>query len=724
MSKIKLISMILLFCINLYAKENQALQIIAKNIESKGNIINASGDVLIFSPNYYASAKKVIYNKANKTLELFGNVNISKNNETISLSNYAFVDMEKEFKTASPVLLIDRKSEVWIDANNITKRKDLHLIKNAILSSCDCINPAWSLGFASGDYNTTKQWFNTYNNTLYIKDIPAWYFLIPLSPFMSTQNLVISYLLVNSPYVGFSTNTKRRSGLIKPQFGYSKSQGYLYDQPIFYAPALNYDFEYIPKIKSKRGSGHELKYRYKDSINSQLDITTGMFTERDDYFLEEKLINKKHYGWNLDYQKTKLFSQNTSNDGLNIDLQDMNDIEYKNTKHKQDNIASDKIIKSEISYYYNTDQYYFDTKVQKFTDIYTGDDSKVFQIAPQIQVHKYSNKLLKFNQFSSSFDFKFKNKTRISGISAQIAEFFVPVNYSKYLINNYINISFTEQLKFKNIDYKYTNKYTNAYNFTNKHIIAISSDLLKPYDSYIHTFNINSTFTKIDTINKSDDLYGINSNDNELSSFTNSKSLDNINLELNQNFYSKSTLKNIVNHRINQIIVDDNKSNILGNLENELNVYIQNASISNNFLYNHDDKMIIKSTYALKYKKDSLFGDIDYSYIIDKNTTTNSYKNEKPNKSITVQMGDRVLKYYTIKYKEQYDITNNIIKLKEYSLNINKKCWEFDLRLIDTLIASATTDQRAKRQDVIYAIITLKPLITLKQKYIQDERKE
>ena len=724
MHKIKIISIILFFCINLYAKEEQSLQIIAKNIEVKGDIIDASGDVLIFSPHYYISAKKVIYNKKRSTLELFGNVNISKNNEAVSLSNHAFIDVKNEIKTASPVLLIDKKSSVWIDSNEVTKKSDLHIIKDATLSSCDCINPAWSIGFKSGDYNTTDQWINLYNNTLYIKDIPAWYFLIPLAPYISTQNLIMSYLIVNPPYAGFSTNTKRRSGLLKPQVGYSKSQGYLYEQPIFYEPALNYDFEYIPKIRSKRGVGHELKYRYKDSKSSQLNISTGIFTERDDYFTNENLINKEHYGWNVDYKRTNLFSSSKSSDGLNISLQDMNDIEYKNTKYEQKTISSDKIIKSEITYFYNTNNYYFDTKLQKFNDIYTGDNSVVFQTLPQLQVHKYSNKLFSFDDISSSFDFKFNNKTRTTGIGAQISELNVPINYSTYFLDDYINLSFTEQFAFKYIDYKNTNNFTKAYNLTNKHILSISSDLLKPYDSFIHTLNVNTTLTKVNNIKQTDDLYGINSTNTELSSFTNSNSLDNMSLSINQNYYSKKSLKNIVNHKMTQTIVDNNNSNVLGNLENEINIYFDNASISNRILYNHDDNMIIKSTYALKYKKEELFGNLDYSYIIDKNSVTNSYKDEEPNKSFTFEIGNKVLKYYTIKYKEQYDITNNIIKLKEYSLNINKKCWELDLKLTDTLIASATTNQKARRQNIIYATLTLKPLVTLKQKYIQDEREE
>lgn len=42
------------------------VQILAENLNNKGDIVKASGDVLIFSPTYYITAKEVIYNKKDK----------------------------------------------------------------------------------------------------------------------------------------------------------------------------------------------------------------------------------------------------------------------------------------------------------------------------------------------------------------------------------------------------------------------------------------------------------------------------------------------------------------------------------------------------------------------------------------------------------------------------------------------------------------------------------
>jgi len=723
----KLFSIIFLLLISLQlnAKDDNSMQIIAKNIIVENNIIKANGEVLIFSPQYYITTKRAVYDKINRKMELYGNVNISKNNEQITLSNYAILDFKNEINVASPILLIDQKSDIWIDAKHVKKDKDVNILKDATLSSCDCYEPDWSFGFSNGDYNTSKEWINTYNNTFYIKGIPAWYFLLPiaaLAPHVPLEHFVLSYLLVNPPYLGFSTSNNRETGLLKPKVGYASGQGYIYAQPMYYAPALNYDFEYIPQRRTIRGSGHELKYRYKDSISSRLDISIGSFTESDNYYEEEKLINKEHFGWNVDYTRKSLFSNKNSNDGLLIELQDMNDIEYKNTKYAIEDESSEKVIKSEIKYFYNTQKYYFDVNLLKYDDIVTGDDSEVYQTMPKVKLHKYSDKLTPFDKISYSLDIKSQRKTALDLISANTNEILLPINYNTYFFDKYLSVNFTEQIKFKNIDYfNDENIYNDANYLTNSSILSLSTDLLKSYKSFIHTLNFTTSFTSSNSLYKKGDLYGINSDDSKLASFLNTKNLDNINLSINQNFYLKNKF-NVLNHKINQSIFNDNGSNTFGNLENELTFNFDKGSISNRLLYNHDERVLIKSTVAFKYKNENFSTNVDYSYILDKDSTTLMYKDSTANKSVTADISDKFFKYYTLTFKEQYNISDNIIDLKEYSATINKKCWDFTLKLSDKLVARATTSQNAIRQNIIYATITLKPLVQFEQTYIEDER--
>lgn len=723
-----LVSLLFSFIIstNSYAIEEETVQIIANTIDTNGSIINARDDVLIFSPSYYITAKRAIFDKDKNTLELFENVNISQNNQMVSLSQYAFLDMTNEINKAMPVLLIDKTSKIWINATKIEKKSDLNILNDATISSCECYNPAWSIGFTSGDYNTTDQWINTYNNTLYIKNIPAWYFALPIVPYATMSQLVATYLMLKPPYVGFSTNRNRRTGLLKPKFGYGSEEGWFYIQPIYYAPQDNFDFEYIPQIRTLRGDGHEVTFRYQDSAYSRFDISSGIFREKDSYFKKKNLINNEHYGWDLQYNRTHLFSNSNSSDGLKVTMQNMNDVEYLNTKYNKTTTSTSKLIKSQIKYFYNTNSYYLDMDMQYYNDISKQNNDDVMQVLPKIQLHKYSKSFI-FDRLASSIDIKYDRKTRIKGIGANTSNISVPLSYNVHLLNKFLSLSFTEQLNLTNIEYTNVNGYNDGRLLENKHIISADIDLLKPYTSTIHTVHFNSTFTKPNIIKTKGNIYGINSEDSILSLFPVTKSKKNINFNINQSIYNKKDLKSIINHKINQAIVyDANNTSKLANLENELTFFYNYGSLSNRFLYNHDDDMIISSTYSFKFKKDNFFTNIDYSYSKDKtNIPANfSYKDLPDLKSITGHIGNKVLKYYTISYKEQYDIVKKLSNIKEYGLAIDKKCWKLDLKLADNLVAAATNTNRARRQNIVYATITLKPLISVAQVYIQDEREE
>jgi len=727
MKLIKYIFVFLIFVSFLYAKNKspQSLQILAEHITTNNQIINAKDNVLVFSKEYYISANKIKFDKNTRVLEMFGNVNISKSDGTVTLSENAILDLKNDLKTANDILLIDNKSNIWINAKHISKNKNKNIINNAVISSCDCIDPAWSIAFKKGEFDTKKQWISSYKNTLYIKDIPAWYFLVPAIPFVAPEHLILSYLLTNPPYIGFSTNKKRTTGLLKPLIAYSSIEDFSYYQPIYYAPALNYDFEYIPKIFLNRGYGQELKYRYVNTKNSKLTLSMGKFYEKDSYVKEYNLINNNHYGWNLDYIHNNLFSSNKSTDGLLISLQDMNDIEYKNTLYENyDSAASTtKIIESKLKYYYNTDKLFTNINLIKYKDITLSNNDEVFQLMPQIQLHRYSGNILNKNTILSSLDIKFDSKDRKEGVGANITQVNIPFNINSYFFDKYISLDYTKNINYRNIKYLNVNNYDDANYLIHSDIITLSTDLLKQYKSFIHNINFSAIYKNQHEVYTKGDINGLTTDDINLKSFEITEEQDNINISISQNFFTNKK-QDIFNHKINQILLKENNTFILGNLENEIKLYFNNGSISNRFIYNQKENMIINNAYTLSLKKDDLNLKIDYSSIINKDEVTDLYSDGINNKSVSLDLSDKIYKYYTLKYNEKYDITRKIATSKRYGLRINKKCWDLDISYANNIIATATLNQKAIRQKIIYASITLKPIVTLEQKYIKDEREE
>jgi len=678
--------------------KDENIQILAEKLEIINNVVNASGNVVVYSPNYYITANRLLYDKVNEKLELFDDVNIIQNNEIISYSQYIFIDIKKDINNFKPMLVLDNTNKIWFNAKNGLKVKETFDLKDSTLSSCDCEDPAWSINFGSGDFNTEKQWINTYNTTLHIKDVPILYI----------------------PYFGFPTDDTRRTGLLPPTIGYSKTEGLIYAQPIYYAPQSNYDFEYIPQVRLKRGSGHALKFRYADSLYSKLNIETAIFKEKADYQKSANLTNDKHYGWNLDYKRTKLLSKSANNsDGLSIKFEDMNDIDYLNTLYNSSNRSNkDKFLESKIKYFYNTNDYYGDIEVNKFNDISKENNDEVMQKIPTINLHKYSSGIFN-NLLTTSVNINSNRKTRKVGVSGNTTELYIPINYHTYLFDEYLNFSFTEQISYTNIEYK-NSDYKDANFAENNHVLSLYSDMIKPYKNIIHSMGFNITYTDANTFKKSGDIYDVNDPFTaNLSSFPISQTSKNISLGFSQSIYNKSTLKEIVNHKMSQSYVYNNNLSSYEkyDFQNDLTYSYDYGTLSNRLVYNYLLKGLTSSSITLKFSKENYFANIYYGYLKNKDTL-------EEEKTINYDLGFTFMKHYTTSYKEEYDLLNNINKKREYIFNIDDKCWAVNFKLIDSLIASdTTTSENSTRQKIVYVEFDLKELFQINQKYKLDSRK-
>jgi len=691
-----------LFCATLVlankSMKDDNIQILAKNLEIKDNIVNASGEVIVYSPNYYITANRLIYDKLNARLELFENVNIIKNDEVVSYSEYMFIDINKDINNFKPMLILDKTNKIWFNAKNGLKEKDTYDLKDSTLSSCDCVDPAWSISFSSGDMNTTKQWINTYNTTLYIKNFPVFY----------------------TPYFGFPTDDTRRTGLLPPTIGYSKSEGLIYAQPIYYAPKLNYDFEYIPQIRNQRGYGNTLKYRYTDSLYSTLKIEGGMFQEKDKYVNEMNLKNERHSGWDLEYERTKLFSKKNTSDGLLIKYTDMNDVDYLDTHPDTDSEeTTDQFVESTAKYFYNTNSYYGDVEVKLYNDLKEDNNDEVLQTLPKVNLHKYSDGFFD-NTFTSSVDLTSTRESREIGVGANTTNIYIPIGYHKYLADEFLNFSFTEEINYTNIVYLNTDNYEDANYGENNHVFSLYTDLVKPYDSFIHTTNFGISYTDSNTFKTSGDIYNASdSTTADLSPFAITQTAKNIALSLNQSFYDKSSLKEIVNHKINQSYEynEDIQEYEEYEIQNDLRYNYDYGYIANRLIYNYEIEDFTLSSTSFTFSKDAYFLNMYHSYLKDENDETD--EDELFNYDLGIKFG----KYYSLSYSEEYDLLNEESKEKEYAFNIDEKCWGINLKMIDSLVPSTTTTGTDSfRQKILYVEFNLKELFLLEQEYELNER--
>ena len=699
------------FLIQVNAQElnTERLQLVAKDVDTKNNIITATGDVVAYSPTYYLSSDKMIYDKDKEILELFDNVLIIKDNKIQTQSNYAFVDMKNDIINQDPVFLMDNSSNIWSNSKEANKDKDLITLENSILSSCDCIDPIWSIRSSSSDYDTEAMWMNTYNPRLYVKNVPVFYL----------------------PYFGFPTDTTRRTGLLLPTMGYSSSEGFLYSQPIFIAPADDYDIELIPQIRTQRGYGSYANFRYADSPDSMLNVKTGYFKEFDNYRSKEQLENSEHYGLDIDYERKNIFAKNKEHqDGVFTSIRYLNDIEYITLKEEDDNLWTDKKVESKVNYFYNTPEYYGGVYGKYYVDASQKTNDNTLQELPQIQLHSY-NKELFLENLIYSIDTKAQNFTRKEGLNAKIYDINVPISYTKNILDDYMYVGVENRTILTQYDYSnslYNNlRYEDGTLIQNRTSFIVGTDLLKPYSDYIHTLNLNASYDIPENLRKDGDLYNITVKENqplkynELSVFPTLQEQKTIKLSLNQSIYDKDNLKQFINHKMSQSILynsfDEPK---FQDLDNYVKINHDYGSLSGKVVYNMDDNKVVEGSFDNSLSYENLTFSAGYYYT---KKTNNEFNTRDDLESYRLSTSYKLAKDYSIKYYENYDLQEKTRNRQGIGLNIDDSCWNLDLLLEKEITprsryVESTRSYDSHEQTIVYAVLMLKPIGGIRQKSI------
>lgn len=692
--------------------KDEKFQLLAKDVvNSSDNIITATGDVVIYSPTYYLSASKAIFKQNSEIVELFGDVLVIKDNNIQTQSDYALVDLKNENATQTPVFLMQKDNGIWVNSKESNKEKELIKLDGTIISSCDCVDPAWSIRTSSADYDTEDMWINAYNPRLYFKDIPVFYL----------------------PYWGFPTDTTRRTGLLLPFIGYSKSEGLFYSQPIFFALAPNYDLELTPQMRNLRGAGVYSKFRYADSPDSMLEIKTGYFKEKSKYRRKESIENSEHYGVDLKYQRENILSKNKKehSDGLYTKLTYLNDVEY--ITLEDDDLSTDKKVESKINYFYNTPNYYGGIYGKYYIDVSKKSNKNTLQELPQIQLHSYNKELL-LEGLLYSLDARYTNYYRKEGLNADIYSLNLPLSYSKNILDDYMFVGIDNSSTLSKYNYsKSKYRYDDATLLQNKTSFFIGSDLIRPYTDYIHTMNLKASYDIPRNLKKDGDIRGITltENDNankykELRDFPIVEDNKQIKLSLNQSLYNKETTKQIVNHKISQSIMYDSFDEFKAqDLENYIKLNHDYGSISSRVTYNMQDRTIVESSNNLSLNYNDFTLSANY---YKSKSTDNQFNNRDNDESYGYKASYKVAKDYKLSYYENYDIKENVRNRQGIGINIDDSCWNLDLKVEKEITPRSRYNQSRKeydshKQTIVYAQLILKPLGGIKQKYITKDNK-
>ena len=688
-------------------KKDDKVEVFATKMSSNEEIVHASGGVAVVYMDYYLTASRAIYDKTTGELELFNNIRANQGTSYKILGNYAKLNIKNKERSFQPFYMLDEESKVWISADRgDAKDKELE-ITSGVISGCEPENPLWQMEFTSSQYNTEDKWLDLYNARLYFYDIPIFY----------------------TPWFGHSLDTTRRTGLLKPSFSFSASEGFNYQQPIYIAEQNWWDLELNPQIRTNRGMGIYSTFRFVDSNVSEGSFTTGYFKEKDDYMVENELKNETHYGYNFKYENSDFINQwfglnLEGQSGIYADIGYMNDVDYINLA------SSDTINKStatqmisRVNMFYNTDTDYFGAYFKYYQNLNENDidsnyvsNDETLQNIPTLHYHRYLETLLD-QHLTYNVDIQSQNLYRKVGSKVIQTNLNVPVSLHTTLFDEYLDVSFKTNLYAQHSRFSGqevnnpTIEYEDGYIGKFDNVISASTQLTKAYTNLSHVISFGTSyhFDGAETTN------GLYEDKNSTSEFYNINDVqEEIQFDFTQYIYDAAG-KQILYHRMAQQVLF-NADSSLGDLKNEVNYSLtDNIDIYNDAFYNHDENEFSKIYSRLSYHDEVL--NISLSHLYKK--IFKDARPENPSNTYTPYTNYATLNlsyaydsHYTYHAAYDYDLELKIRKRAEIGFLYKKRCWDFGISYAENNRPELGIDGITNSYEkYIYFTIALKPFM-------------
>lgn len=668
--RIKFFLLLVLSLGSVWAQPPQDVEVLAQSVTKNGTLVHAVSDVVLYSPKYLITADEAYYDYESGDLELFGNITMLEGISYATRSGHTKLNLNTDKGVSEPLFFFDEGTNVWIKCENAILNPETYVTQKSIVSSCNTQEPDWKIAFTTGEFNKESKWLHLYNPVFYANDIPVLYL----------------------PYFSFSTDTTRRTGLLRPEFGLGSSEGFYYMQPIYIAPAVDWDVELRPQIRTNRGEGMHGTYRFVDSPYSHGEMTTGYFKEHSDYAEEEKLKNSSHYGFKMTYDRSKLLSNTYQDieDGLWLNINYLNDIDYYNTM-SNDTPNYSKLVTSKLNYYVTKDLDYFGVYAKYDIDTYAkaqyGTNDGTLQELPTLHYHHFSNPFLLDNLFYS-VDYKAKNYTRDKGVTGFQNEMDVPFTFYFSLLEDYLHVSVSENIYASHIAYGNDNTQENEGKYwRNYHKISLYTELAKPYDDFYHTMYIGLDHI----IPSKEDENGYMADFIALNTLAKSTSLT-----LKEFFYNSDADKKI-SHKIRQFYYSDYDYKY-GDLENDLKYHVSDRiSLGHNLHYSHEFSKISRNQVSINYEDDIYSTSLRYTYQDNTYKENTIYKvddNTRETKDysyVTLYADSKYFTHYKLFTSVDYDVRED--QFKAWSLGFKKslKCWDYSIQYKDTTTPKSTS---------------------------------
>jgi len=682
---LRFFALLLLFIVTLCAEGiGEQVEVVAKTVKSTKTTVSGSGGVVVYYGDSIIKSNSAIYNRQSKLLVLDGKVEMIGYRGSKGHMSHLELDTQNDEVIFKDLFLVS-KNDVWIYANDAHRLDGNYTFGKSILSSCDANNPLWKMTFEKSKYDSINEYMKVYDAKVYFMDIPIAY----------------------TPYMAFSTNNKRSSGLLFPLFGYNSNEGFIYEQPIFWAISDNMDLELNPQIRTNRGVGVYGTYRFVDTVHSKGELRVGYFKDKASYVEKHNLNEDIHYGLEFNYESSKIFSDKFFEgytDGLYINSTFLNDNDYINLqKTSLSHFGITPLQESRLNYFLYNNDYYAGINAKYFIDTRKVENEDTVQQLPNVQFHKYLNTFL-IDNFTYSADLHIRNLYREVGVTMQQATLNVPLEFTTSFFDDYLSVTLSEDL-FYSKSYFGNDIYDHdSFQYaSNLHRAKIFSDLTKKYENFTHILQPSLSYLRPGYESQRPVSFEYLTKDQQ-ELFTVGLPEENYIFSLGQYFYDDSMNLKFYQRFYQKYYT--NRKHKFTDMGNEMEYSLDRWKLYSNIIYSNEFNKIRESSSRIRFNKS------EYNFGIG-----HTFKQNLPDRTTIVPANDINFNFgYT--YNENigfsgsftYDLDNELSEQWSFEGRYKQDCWSMSAS-IRRSITPRPTGQTV--DDTFYVQFNFIPFLTV-----------
>jgi LPS-assembly protein len=220
------------------------------NHDQSSDIVLAEGNVVMNWQGMVLTSDRASFSRITRMLTASGNVVIKKGDDILR-SKSVTMDMNTGRGELENGTVSVQQSNVTLTGSKITRIDDTTLILNDTeLTTCNVPDPIWKFGADELKVNLLGYAIGK-NIIFYVKDTPVLFI----------------------PWMAFPVTPEKKSGLLFPRFGNSRSKGAELDIPGYWVISPSQDVAVDLDMLTKRGIGLGEDYRYLRKRGSEGNIT-------------------------------------------------------------------------------------------------------------------------------------------------------------------------------------------------------------------------------------------------------------------------------------------------------------------------------------------------------------------------------------------------------------------------------------------------------------------